>query len=212
MFEHDYIELLGIVDQTQPLNGLDQLLEVREGLLTLAFGTPNAQMLHANLHELGISTETPKALSRKLELPDGTVEPRFSLLHLPEAVTPGLKTFAVQHLTPELLRQPQWLTHPNGALEVTEYTLIDPLADKTSSIWRKLFPQPGANNVITIGGAKIIFKEGHSARLSDMTVRVANLGQTQQVLDQSKVRYSYSNNRVTVAPDSATGVGLSFTT
>lgn len=210
MFEHDYIELLGIVDQTQPLNGLDRLLEVREGLLTLAFGTANAQMLHADLHEIGIAAEAPEALSRKLELPDGPVEPRFSLLHLPEAVTPGLKTFAVQHLTPELLRQPQWLAHPNSALEVTGYTLICPDTDKTCAIWRRLFPQRPANNAVNIGKAEIIFKEGDSARLSHMTIQVKNLDQVRQIFDRAKVRYSYSGNSVNVSPEAATGVGLCF--
>lgn len=210
MFEHDYIELLGVVDPTQPLNGLDHFLERRQGLLTLAFGTANAQVLHSDLQEIGIATETPKALSRKLELPKGPVEPRFSLLHLPEAVTPGLKTFAVQHLTPELLRKPEWLIHPNDAAEVISYTLICPNADEASRIWKKLFPKSAAKNVVTLGKTEIAFKEGTSPRLSDMTVRVRNLDQIQKILDRSKIHYSYGKNSLTIAPDDAAGVGLCF--
>ena len=42
--------------------------------------------------------------------------PRFSLLSLPADETPGLDSFICAHLTPELMRRPEWLRHPNGAL------------------------------------------------------------------------------------------------
>jgi hypothetical protein len=42
MLEEGYVELLGIVDPSQFSNNLDKLLEKREGLLGLAFATPDA--------------------------------------------------------------------------------------------------------------------------------------------------------------------------
>jgi hypothetical protein len=54
-------------------------------------------------------------LVRELELPEGSVTPRFALLSLPPGETPALDCFLCQHLTPELLRRPEWLAHPNGA-------------------------------------------------------------------------------------------------
>jgi hypothetical protein len=58
----------------------------------------------------------PRALGRQLELPEGTVVPRFSLLDLPLDETPGLDCFVCGHLTPELVRRPEWLSHPNGVV------------------------------------------------------------------------------------------------
>jgi len=58
----------------------------------------------------------PRLLGRQLELPEGTVVPRFSLMSLPADETPGLDCFICTHLTPELMRRPEWLHHPNGAL------------------------------------------------------------------------------------------------
>jgi hypothetical protein len=37
------------------------------------------------------------------------------LLSLPQEETPGLDSFICAHLTPELMRRPEWLIHPNGA-------------------------------------------------------------------------------------------------
>jgi hypothetical protein len=42
--------------------------------------------------------------------------PRFSLISLPADETPGLDCFICAHLTPELMRRPEWLHHPNGAV------------------------------------------------------------------------------------------------
>ena len=58
----------------------------------------------------------PRPLGRRLELPEGAVVPRFSLISLPAEETPGLDSFICAHLTPELMRRPGWLHHPNGVL------------------------------------------------------------------------------------------------
>lgn len=131
MFEGDYLELLGIVDPSAFVNDLDRfLVEHGEGLLGLAFATEDsAEAVHA-LAEAGIAVEAPKRLSRALELPEGSVEPRFSLLQLPREATPGLSAFLCQHLTRDLVWQAPWLSHANSALGVRAIhgRLADPAA------------------------------------------------------------------------------------
>ncbi len=73
---------------------------------------------------LGLHPGEPRALGRQLELPEGTVVPRFSLLSLPPDETPALDCFVCGHLTPDLVRRTEWLTHPNGALGVQSLHLI----------------------------------------------------------------------------------------
>ena len=125
MFSDDYVELLGIVDSSQFLNKLDVLLETRgEGLLGLAFAAASSAAVHAAFPH---ATQAPKDLGRLLELPEGDVTPRFSLVHFDPDATPGLATFSCTHLTPELLRRPEWLDHPNGALGLEGVTV--PTAD-----------------------------------------------------------------------------------
>jgi catechol 2,3-dioxygenase-like lactoylglutathione lyase family enzyme len=130
MFADDYIELLGIVDPDQFTNDLDKFLEKREGLMGLAFATRSGDATAAALAARGLHPAAPRDLARQLELPEGTVLPRFKLVFLPPEETPALSSFVCQHLTPELLRRPEWLDHPNGATGLAGVTVIvdDPAA------------------------------------------------------------------------------------
>ena len=116
MFASDYIELLGIVDPHDFVQRLDGFLARREGLMAAAFAPAGlAEDVRSALLGLQLHPSKPRALGRQLELPEGTVVPRFTLLSLPPDETPGLDSFICAHLTPELMRRPEWLDHPNGA-------------------------------------------------------------------------------------------------
>ncbi len=116
MFPSDYVELLGIVDPGDFVQRLDDFLDRREGLMAAAFapGAPVEEVRRALLG-LRLHPSEPRALGRRLELPDGAVAPRFSLVSLPPDETPGLDSFICAHLTPELMRHKAWLDHANGA-------------------------------------------------------------------------------------------------
>lgn len=124
MFAQDYVELLGIVDPNQFTNNLDKFLARREGLMGLAWSTADAAAAHEALARAGIAAEGPKDLVRRLELPEGTALPAFKLVQLPPEATPGLPSFICHHLTPELMRRPEWLTHANGAVAVVGATVV----------------------------------------------------------------------------------------
>ena len=117
MFATDYVELLGIVDPNDFVQRLDMFLAQREGLMAAAFA-PAAPLeeLRAALLARQLHPSEPRPLGRRLELPEGAVVPRFSLISLPAEETPGLDSFICAHLTPELMRRPGWLHHPNGVL------------------------------------------------------------------------------------------------
>ncbi len=122
MLRSGYIELLGIVDPAQFTNNLDRFLEDGEGLLGLAFASPDVEAAARDLRGRDVAAGEPKALSRKLELPGGDVEPSFRTLHMAPEATAGLSAFIVQHLTPGLVWQDTWLDHPNGALGIVSVT------------------------------------------------------------------------------------------
>jgi catechol 2,3-dioxygenase-like lactoylglutathione lyase family enzyme len=124
MFDAGYVELLGVVDPTQFTNNLDKVLEAREGIFALAFASDDADALATALVAAGLHADGPKALKRLLELPDGDVLPEFKLVHLPAAETPDLRAFVCQHLTPALIRRPDWLAHANGARRLLGVTIV----------------------------------------------------------------------------------------
>src|SRR5437763_777268 len=106
MFARDYLELLGFVARDDYAHRLETFLRHREGAMSVAFRPAgSAEDAAAALSALGLHPSQPRALGRQLELPEGTVVPRFSLLTLPPEETPGLDCFLCGHLTPERLRR-----------------------------------------------------------------------------------------------------------
>jgi hypothetical protein len=163
MFASDYIELLGIVDPNDFVQRLDAFLVRREGLTAAAFAPAlpaeelRAALLRRQLHPL-----EPRALGRQLELPEGTVVPRFSLISLPSEETPGLESFICAHLTPELMRRREWLDHANGAVGLKG---IHVLVENTAALlepYDRLFGIPQVTTTdavvcIHVGRYRILF-------------------------------------------------------
>ena len=116
MFARDYLELLGFVEPDGDAQRLAAFLAEREGPMSLALAPQGpAEAAAAALAALGLHPGEPRALGRQLELPEGTMVPRFALVALPPEETPALDCFVCRHLTPDLVRRPEWLDHPNGA-------------------------------------------------------------------------------------------------
>jgi hypothetical protein len=130
MFPTDYIELLGIVDAADSVERLDAFLARREGPMAAAFAPAGtAEEARAALLRRQLHPSEARPLARQIELPQGTVLLRFSLISLPPDETPGLDSFLCSHLTPELMRQPRWLAHPNGAIGLKAvHVLVDSTA------------------------------------------------------------------------------------
>jgi catechol 2,3-dioxygenase-like lactoylglutathione lyase family enzyme len=125
MFGEDYIELLGIVDDTRESNGLDKLLEERgEGLLGMAFASSDPEKTRSSLQETGLAPSELLDLKRKLELPEGDVIPEFKLLRLrPEGLSER-NLFICHHLTPELIRRPELETHANATDHIKSVVIV----------------------------------------------------------------------------------------
>jgi hypothetical protein len=128
MFAADYVELLVSVDPEASAAAqsgvgpgvgnlrLDAFLAAREGPMAAAFAPAGtAETARAALLRLGLSPSEPAPLERRIELPEGPATLGFRLVALPPETTPGLDGFLCEHLTPGLLRRPEWLLHPNGA-------------------------------------------------------------------------------------------------
>jgi hypothetical protein len=139
MFEHDYLELLGIVDATQFNNGLDGFLERREGLLCVVVGSRDAVGTRAAWLAAGASPDEVKSLGRLLEGETGPIELRFRNVLLPPEDAGGLGLFACEHLTPAAMRRPAWLAHPNGARSIRSCTVVVPALAPLADALGRLF-------------------------------------------------------------------------
>jgi len=161
MFARDYIELLGVVDAAQGAGGLDAVLRGGEGLRGVAFATRSGDETAAELERRGLHPTPPRDLTRQLELPEGTALPRFKLVSLPSEETPALSSFICQHLTPELVRRPQWLVHPNGVTGVAGITVMVEATEPLRAAYERLFGA-GVNTTddvlaVHVGGHRLMF-------------------------------------------------------
>lgn len=124
MFADTYVELIGIIDPNQHIHNLDEFLKNGEGLLNVALATDDANSAFEWLRTHSANATEPQDLQRLLSLDDGEETLRFRNVFLPADLTPGLHTFACQHLTPEKVRRSAWLSHPNGARGISEVTIV----------------------------------------------------------------------------------------
>jgi catechol 2,3-dioxygenase-like lactoylglutathione lyase family enzyme len=174
MFGADYVELLGVVEPPEspsPQAGalaigtfrLDAFLATREGLMAAALlpaGTVEAA--RKALLRQGLHPAKPRLLERRIELAEAAATPRFSLVALPPHETPGLECFLCEPLTPELLRRPEWLRHPNGAIALEGlYVLVESTAALLAP-YDRLFGLPNVTTtdaivVVRAGRHRIVF-------------------------------------------------------
>jgi hypothetical protein len=165
MFRRDYLELLGFAEREEFSHRLEAFLARREGPMAVAFAPlRNAAATRDALMALGFHPSEPRPLGRALELPEGNVVPRFTLLALSPDEFPALDCFVCGHLTPELVRRPSWLSHPNGASGIK---LLHVLADDPAALapaYRRLV---GAERM-TGGDGGVVVKLGRN-RLSFTT-------------------------------------------
>ncbi|HEV2675743.1 MAG TPA: VOC family protein [Aliidongia sp.] len=234
MFERDYIELLGILDPTQFVNGLDGFLAKRgEGLMGFAYASADNAATRESLVAAGLAASEPKDLARQLELPEGTALPRFKLVFLAPETAPGVASFVTEHLTPELLRRPEWLVHANGAVGLKGLTIAidDPVA--LVPAYERLFGPQAVNrtdDIVTVhaGRHTILFAnrwdlealhpelelpEGEvgEPRIVMMTLASSDLERTIDHLTFGQIEFEQRRGHAILVPGfMATGAALEF--
>jgi catechol 2,3-dioxygenase-like lactoylglutathione lyase family enzyme len=219
MLENDYVELLGIVDPSQFVNRLDEFLASEgEGLLGLAFAADEAEAVHAGLKARGIAVEAPKELKRLLELPGGDVTPEFALVHIDREDAAGIRAFVCTHLTRDMVWQPQWTRHANGAEAIDAVTLSVADPGATAARFGRLFdtkPEP-AGDVIRVRTApdacllEIVAGPSASPVLAGMTVRVPDLDLPARHFARNGIFFTRDTFTVSVEKEDATGTDLVF--
>ena len=236
MLERGYIELIGPAGAgPSGYHPLDGFLARREGLLGIAFASDDADAAHAALAAAGLDPSPPEDLARNLELAGGTVQPRFRLVRLPAAATPALAAFICCHLTPELVRQPDWLAHANGARALAGVTTVVDDPPALAAAYATLLGAGAVtrtDDLLTVraGAMSLVFATpGDFARLypdcdlgadpgdsalpliAAMTVTVDDIGQAAEALAANGVAHSRDGDRALVVPaDAARGAMLEF--
>jgi hypothetical protein len=229
MLEDGYLELLGIVDPTGFSNGLDRFLEGGEGPLALVAASRDADGTAAAWAAAGLDPAQPQSLGRELETAQGPVTLRFrNVLLQPDRVA-GLRLFACQHLTPELVRQPAWLSHPNGARRLRSCTIV---AEDPAAVGDALARVFGSGNVtstdrvvaIHVGRSVVLVASPEDSALMHpmaaipdtveapelrvVTIEVADVARAARFLTLQGISFRESREGALIPPPQAHGVAL----
>ena len=214
MFPDDYVELLGILDPEQYVYGLDRFLEDKgEGLLGLALATQEPEAVYRALEGIGQAGDPPKDLARLLELPEGTVTPRFHLVYPRDPDAFGFSTFFCKHLTPDLVRRADWLTHPNGATGFREIALRVPDPGRLVSSYEAVFGPGTVAEVdgglrVSAGSTSLRFAPGTPA-VEHMTIGVGDLATMAAWLDRAGLG-AVSEDNATRSDQPVSGIDIRF--
>lgn len=127
MFGNDYVELLGVLQDTA-LNAPSRAFLQRrgEGIERAAFTTNDAAAGVAALQARGIAATGPVEFSRPVDLPNGRQgEAAFSVFHWPVEARPAdMRLFACQHHTRDTVWIPELQSHANTATGIVRLEIV----------------------------------------------------------------------------------------
>ena len=122
MFEHDYLELIGLPSGTDVLR--KDVLESPRGLNGLVFQASDIDACQRTLRDSGLAMLEPQSFSRPVTI-DGIEHLALfrTVRTAPELFKAG-RVYYCQHLTPELVWHRPWMSHPNGILGLSELVIV----------------------------------------------------------------------------------------
>ena len=231
MFERDYVELIAAsADGSGARRVAAHLAERGEGLMGIALGIRDAQSAYESLQRSGIAALPPTPLARSLMTPDGEVTLQFSVVNLPDEPLPGLPIFLCQHLTPDLLRRPEWLAHSNGAKSIVSLTVLAECPEALMGTYNRIFGPAAStptDELVTVhsghGLVYLVTNDGFGDLHPDsdlalpqtpalvlLTIGVDDLDRTAAFLFANGVKGGRKGDHLTVDPEDSLGVGLEF--
>ena len=129
MFEHDYLELVGLPLCTDVLR--KDVLESPRGLNGLVFRASDIDACQRTLRDSGLAMLEPQSFSRPVTIDGVEHLARFRTVRtVPEFFEAG-RVYYCQHYTPELVWHRRWMSHPNGCHGLSELVIVtsDPETD-----------------------------------------------------------------------------------
>jgi hypothetical protein len=129
MLDPDYIELLGVLAETEHNAPTRAFLAKRgEGIERIAFTAVDSAAGAEEIRARGYEPVGPTDFERPVTMPDGSLSAaRFRIFQWPIAEQPGgLRIFACQHRTRETVWIPELMQHANGAKHLMQILVVSP--------------------------------------------------------------------------------------
>jgi len=232
MLDPDYIELLGILAETDHNIPTRNFLAKRgEGIERIAFTAIDSAAGAEEIRARGYEPIGPIDFERPVPLPDGSLSAaKFRVFQWPVEEAPGgLRIFACQHKTRETVWIPELMRHANGAKRLKQALIVSPDPAKDAAHLTRLIDREGhteSDGAITVasGGERADFvfvtRDQLAARFggvsldglaerggAGLVIESSDLAATEHALGSAMVR---SGSALCVPPSAATGTLLAF--
>jgi hypothetical protein len=165
MLDPDYVELLGVLAETEHNAPTRALLAKRgEGIERVAFTAVDSAAGAEEIRSRGYEPVGPTDFERPVTMPDGRLSAaKFRTFHWPIAEAPGgLRIFACQHKTRDTVWIPELMKHANGAKRLRQVLIVSPepasdAAHLARMIDREVRPEPGGAVAVPSGSDRADF-------------------------------------------------------
>jgi hypothetical protein len=230
IFDTDYFEILGIVEDT-PFNAERRdWLKDGGGLANVALATDGADIAFEAFKAAGLNPDSPLAFDRAVEVAGRTEHAQFRTVRIPKVKMPVVGFFVCEHLTPQFVYRGEWAKHPNGARGIRGVTVIAEQPARWIGELEKYFGRGSARRegdglVVDTGTQPIRYltRKDYSVRYPGITpvrpgdhpallsVRVDSLQACEALLRKNGVRVLKPDaGRVLVPPSEAAHLSLEF--
>lgn len=165
MLDPDYIELLGVLVETEHNAPTRAMLAKRgEGIERVAFTAVDSAAGAEEIRARGYEPVGPTDFERPVTMPDGRLSAaRFRTFQWPIAEAPGgLRIFACQHKTRDTVWIPELMQHANGAKRLRQVLVVstEPASDAAHlarMIDREVRPEPDGAVAVPSGSDRADF-------------------------------------------------------
>ena len=123
VFKNDYLELIGI-PRGQPITR-PELKKAEIGINGLVFKSNDIKKTYQHLLNNQLSNIPPRKFSRPVDINGIENEAKFETVSIKDNVFKAGRIYFCDHLTPNLVWIPDYISHQNNVLGTTEITLID---------------------------------------------------------------------------------------
>jgi hypothetical protein len=212
MFAQEYLELYGLLHATEFNQRFrDALQERGEALGAIAIKTRSSQATCDEARGRGITVTDPVELSRPIQLDDGTTAIAAFRVNLFESALAGVQLFACEHLTPQIVRRPTWLRHPNTALGCDGCVVASGDPQQTAAEWSHLVGNPRPHvQFVHWADAGEQPRTNEMARVVELAIAVSDLDAAFDLMVRNGVPGNFRGNELVVSARNACGVRLRF--
>lgn len=231
MLDPDYIELLGVLSETDYNVPSRSFLANREGIERIALTAIDSAAGAQEIRARGYQPIGPTDFERPVTMPNGELSAaKFRTFQWPVAEAPGgVRIFACQHKTRETVWIPELMKHANAAKRLEEVLLVAPEPTKEAAhlsrmIDRETIHGSDGSVVVPSGAGRALFcfltKKQLGDRYPDVRLDVlpergcaglvissSDLAATEKAVGSAGVR---SRDSICVPPAASNGTMLAF--